>query len=347
MVAARPDGRVESVPGRVFVTGVAGFLGSHVAQRFLESGWEATGIDNMLGGAKENVPDGVDFLVADCCDRDSYIGLLRSADVVYHCAAAPYEGVSVFSPQIVHHHTAGATVGVLSAAASAGVARFVLCSSMARYGDQQTPFTEDLVPRPVDPYGISKYAAEMLTQNICDSHGIEWAIAVPHNIIGPRQKFDDPYRNVASIMINRMLQGRQPIIYGDGQQRRCFSYIADVVDPLTRLGTDSGMAGEIVNVGPDEEYVTILELAILLGELLEFDMDPIFVPDRPREVREAHCSSEKARKLLGYQTKWSLRDGLAEMIAWIRELGWREFNYHLPIEIVSDQTPVTWTQRLI
>ncbi len=332
---------------RVFVTGVAGFLGSHVAEHFRNAGWEAVGIDNMLGGAKENVPADVEFQVADCRDRESYAELLRRTDVVYHCAAAPYEGVSVFSPHIVHEHTAGATVAALSAAASAGVGRFVLCSSMARYGAQATPFTEDLTPQPVDPYGISKYAAEMLTQNICETQGIEWAIAVPHNIIGPRQKFDDPYRNVASIMINRMLQGRQPVIYGDGSQRRCFSYIADVVSPLVRMGTDPCLAGEIVNVGPDEEYVSILDLAVLLSDLLDFSLDPVFVPDRPREVRDAHCSSDKARRLLGYSTQWSLRDGLAKMIEWIRELGSREFQYHLPIEIVSDQTPATWTQRLI
>lgn len=332
---------------RVFVTGVAGFLGSHVAEHFVGAGWDVTGIDNLLGGAKENVPSGVEFVVADCAHRDAYAGLIRGADLVYHCAAAPYEGVSVFSPHLVHEHTAGATAAVLAASASAGVRRFVLCSSMARYGTQPTPFTEDLPPRPVDPYGISKYAAELLTQNICQTHGIEWAIAVPHNIIGPRQKFDDPYRNVASIMINRMLQGRQPVIYGDGMQRRCFSYVADVVDPLVRLGTDPGLAGEIVNVGPDEEYVTILQLAELLAELLDVSLDPIFVADRPREVREAHCSADKARRLLGYRTRWSLRDGLTAMIASIRELGPREFRYHLPIEILTDQTPVTWTQRLI
>ncbi len=332
---------------RVFVTGVAGFLGSHVAEHFRDTGWEVVGIDNLLGGAKENVPTDVEFLVADCRDRESYGDLLRRTDLVYHCAAAPYEGVSVFSPQIVHEHTAGATVATLSAAASAGVGRFVLCSSMARYGAQATPFTEDLTPLPVDPYGIAKYSAELMTQNICDTQSMEWAIAVPHNIIGPRQKFDDPYRNVASIMINRMLQGRQPVIYGDGSQRRCFSYIADVVSPLARMGTDQRLAGEIVNVGPDEEYVSILDLAVLLSELLDYSLDPIFVPDRPREVREAHCSSDKARKLLGYRTQWTLRDGLARMIEWIREQGFREFQYHLPIEIVSEQTPVTWTQRLI
>ena len=335
------------MPRKVFVTGVAGFLGSHIAAHFADAGDDVRGIDNMLGGAKENVPEGVTFMLADCAERDAYAELLDGVELVYHCAAAPYEGVSVFSPYLVHQHTTSATVAVLSASVTAGVRRFVFCSSMARYGAQRTPFTEDMPARPVDPYGVSKYSAEMLVKNICDIHKLQWVIAVPHNIIGPRQKFDDPYRNVASIMINRMLRGQQPIIYGDGSQRRCFSYIADVITPLARLGVDPALASEIVNVGPDEEYLTILQLAELIAELLDFRLDPIFVPSRPQEVPDANCSADKARRLLGYQTQWSLRDGLTEMIAWIRAVGPRDFTYHLPLEIVTDRTPVTWTQRLI
>jgi UDP-glucose 4-epimerase len=331
----------------VVVTGVAGFLGSHVAEAFVAAGGQVAGIDNMLGGAKENVPDGVEFLVADCLDRDAYAGLLQGADVVYHCAAAPYEGLSVFSPFVVHQHTAAATAAVTTAAVAAGVGRFVLCSSMARYGAARPPFTEDLPTAPVDPYGVAKVSAEMFVRTVCDIHGVDWTIAVPHNIIGPRQKFDDPYRNVASIMINRMLRGRPPVIYGDGSQRRCFSYVADVVDPLVRLGTVPAAVGEVVNVGPDAEYVTILELAGTIAELLGARFEPIFVPARPHEVPEANCSADKARRLLGYRPEWSLRDGLAEMIRWIEAVGPREFSYHLPLEIVSAQTPATWTERLL
>lgn len=332
---------------RVFVTGVAGFLGSHIAEHFLHAGGSVAGIDNMLGGAKENVPDGVEFVVSDCVNREAYAGLLSGVDVIYHCAAAPWEGLSVFSPYLVHHHTTASTAAMLSVAAAAGVRRFVLCSSMARYGAQPTPFTEEMPPAPVDPYGVSKVAAEMLVRNVCEIHGMEWVIAVPHNIIGPRQKFDDPYRNAPAIMINRMLRGQQPVIYGDGLQRRCFSYVADVVDPLARLGTDPDLAGEIVNVGPDEEYVTIRRLAEIIADLLDIPLDPVYVAERPCEVREATCSADKARRLLGYRTRWSLRNGLAEMVEWIRAAGPREFTYHLPIEIVTERTPKTWTQRLI
>lgn len=106
-------------------------------------------------------------------------------------------------------------------------------SSMARYGSQETPFTEDMTPMPQDPYGIAKYASEMLVRNVCYTHGMDFVILVPHNIIGPRQKYDDPFRNVVSIMINRALQGKQPIIYGDGNQMRCFSFISDLINPYS------------------------------------------------------------------------------------------------------------------
>lgn len=335
------------MPRKVFVTGVAGFLGSHVAEHFIAAGDEVAGIDNMFGGAKENVPAGVRFVVADCLDPEAYDAELAGVDVVYHCAAAPYEGVSVFSPFFVHQNTASATVAVLSASARAGVRRFVYCSSMARYGRGRPPFTEDMAPAPVDPYGVAKLAAELQVRCISDIHGMEWVIAVPHNIIGPRQKFDDPYRNVASIMINRILLNRPPIIYGDGRQRRCFSYIADVVAPLAALADDPAVRGEVINLGPDEEFVSIRDLAALISDLTGYDGEPVYLAGRPREVREANCSADKARRLLGYRTRWTLRDGLAAMVDAIRTAGPREFSYHVPLEIVTEMTPVTWTDRLM
>ena len=127
-------------------------------------------------------------------------------------------------------------MSIASAAIANGVKRFVYCSSMARYGTQDvTPFTEDMICKPQDPYGICKYSAENILRCLCEVHGMELVIAVPHNIIGPRQKYDDPYRNVASIMINLMLQRRQPIIYGDGLQQRCFSFVKDDVYCLEKL----------------------------------------------------------------------------------------------------------------
>ena len=218
---------------------------------------------------------------------------------------------------------------------------------MARYGASRSPFSEKHEPAPVDPYGWAKLSAEHAVKNLCDIHGVEWAIAIPHNIYGERQRYNDPFRNVIAIMINRIQQGRQPIIYGDGSQRRCFSYIADVLDPMARMGDLPESRNEVINLGPDSEEISILELASTLAELMNFDLDPIFVPKRPREVPVANCSAQKARETLGYSPQWSLRDGLLRTIKYIEMSGPRPFYYHLPIEIASRQTPTTWTEKLI
>ncbi|GAA1018184.1 GDP-mannose 4,6-dehydratase [Acrocarpospora pleiomorpha] len=335
------------VKSPVLITGVAGFLGSHLADALLAEGHQVRGVDNLMGGYKDNVPGGVDFRVADCRESGSYADLLAGVETVYHCAAAPYEGLSVFSPFHVHEHTCGATVALLSAAAAAGVRRFVFCSSMSRYGDGRPPFAETDEPAPVTPYGIAKYAAELMVRSVCEAHGMEFNIAVPHNVIGPRQRYDDPYRNVAAIMINRMLRGERPVIYGDGSQLRCFSFVSDVVSCLVRLGADARVRGEVVNVGPDEDPVSVLTLAETLAELMGVPHDPIFVPARPLEVHHATCDSGKARRLLGYETGTTLRDGLRSMIDWISARGPREFDYGLELEIVSALTPRTWTDHLI
>jgi UDP-glucose 4-epimerase len=332
---------------KVFVSGAAGFLGSHLADSFVRSGHEVVGCDNMIGGDLQNLPEGIQFEEADCGEVQTMKRLLTGVDLIYHCGAIATEGLSVFSPAIIAKHVYENTAGLLAAAASRKVKRFVYCSSMARYGKGKPPFTEDQPAAPVDPYGIAKYAGELLVANVCDTHGMEYVIAVPHNIIGPRQKYDDPYRNVASIMINRMLQGKQPIIYGDGEQQRSFSFVQDCVDPLLKMGTQPGLSGEIINIGPDEEAATINELARILAELLSFRLQPIYVPERPREVRNATCSADKARKLLAYQTKVSLRDGLLSIVDWIRQHGTKPFNYHLPIEIDSPLLPATWRDKLL
>jgi UDP-glucose 4-epimerase len=268
-------------------------------------------------------------------------------DLVYHCAAIATEGLSVFSPALIAKHVYENTAGLLAGAASNKVKRFVYCSSMARYGVGNPPFREDQAPAPEDPYGIAKYAGELLVANVCETHSMEYVIAVPHNIIGPKQKYDDPFRNVASIMINRMLQGKQPIIYGHGDQTRCFSFVQDCVDPLIKMGMLPGLSGEIINIGPDTETVSINELARILAELIGFDLHPIHVPTRPREVMAATCVADKARRLLDYETKVNLRDGLQSMIDWIRQHGAKPFEYHLPIEIDSPLVPDTWKSRLL
>jgi UDP-glucose 4-epimerase len=332
---------------RIFITGAAGFLGSHLAEAMLGARDEVAGCDNLIGGYRDNVPAGIEFHRADCTDLKAMRRLTKGADVVYHCAAYPYEGLSVFSPSIVNNSIYQATSTVLSAFIQNKGKRFIFTSSMARYGTNQTPFTEDMPPRPQDPYALSKVASEDLVKMMARIFGFEYVIAVPHNIIGPRQKYDDPFRNVAAIFINRMLQGKQPIIYGAGEQKRCFSFIQDCIAPLKKLVENKLVRNEVINIGPDEEFVTINELAGIVAESLGFDLKPIYLPERPQEVKEANCSSDKARRLLGYKTSHTLKKGLQEMIDWIKARGAKPFDYYLDVEIVNDLTPKSWKNKLM
>jgi len=333
---------------KVLITGVAGFMGSHLADAFLAKGYDVVGIDNLLGGYEENVPSGVDFHNIDLDNLELIQPLFEDVDLVVHTACTAYEGLSVFSPSLVVRNTMQITTNIMSACVKAKVKKIVHLSSMARYGTQDVvPFVESMTPKPQDPYGIAKYGAELMIKNIADTHGIDYVILVPHNIIGPRQKFDDPYRNVASIMINRMLQGKQPIIYGNGEQKRCFSFMQDVTDPLMIACETDVAHGRIVNIGPDEEFVTINELAYKLSVILDFKLEPIYMPGRPQEVFHANCSANLSRELLNYKTTTSLEAGLVELVNWIKSKGAREFNYHLPLEFVTEKTPKTWTDRLM
>jgi UDP-glucose 4-epimerase len=333
---------------KVLVTGVAGFMGSHLADAFLAKGYDVVGIDNLLGGYEENVPLGVDFHNIDLDNLELIQPLFENVDLVVHTACTAYEGLSVFSPSLVVRNTMQITTNIMSACVKVNVKKIVHLSSMARYGTQDVvPFVESMTPKPQDPYGIAKYGAELMIKNIADTHGLNYVILVPHNIIGPRQKFDDPYRNVASIMINRMLQGKQPIIYGNGEQKRCFSFMQDVTDPLMIACETNVADGRIVNIGPDEEFVTINELAQKLSIILDFKLEPIYMPGRPQEVFHANCSANLARELLNYKTTTSLESGLVELVNWIKSKGARQFNYHLPLEFVTDKTPKTWTDRLM
>lgn len=333
---------------RVAITGVAGLLGSNVARSLLSQGYEVVGIDNFIGGYRTNIPDGVALYEADGRNMEALSLIFRDVDVVFHSACTAYEGLSVFSPHFVTANTFGLTVSVATAAVRAGVPRFVQCSSMARYGTQPlTPFTEDMVPAPQDPYGIAKLAAENVLRNIGQVHGMETVVLVPHNIYGPGQMYDDPYRNVAAIMVNRILHDRPPAVYGDGSQVRCFSSIEDVLTPIERALFQDDVAGEVINIGPDHGEVTILELAETISELMGWTGGVVFYPGRPQEVHHATCSAEKAREILGFEARVPLREGLTSLIEWISNQPRRDFRYERPLEILGAGIPETWSKGLL
>lgn len=332
---------------KIFITGIAGFLGSHLADRFIELGHEVCGNDNLIGGYKDNVNSLATLYNVDCCDRNRMAEIIKGAEIVVHTAATAHEGLSVFSPDFITKNIFQATVSTVSAAIENRVKRFVYCTSMARYGDQEIPFTETQKPMPVDPYGIAKVAGEEILKVLAETHGMEWNIAVPHNIVGPRQRYDDPFRNVMSIMINRNLQGKPAIIYGDGLQSRCFSYVDDCVSCLEKMALDSMIVGEIINIGPDEGTITIKELAHLVANETGCNVEPIHMPDRPREVKHAMCSADKARTLLNYETKTDLKTSIMKTTEYIKNRGIKAFDYSFPLEIVNEKTPKTWKDRLM
>ena len=313
----------------------------------LSLGHEVIGCDNLIGGYRDNVPSGAEFVELDLHDLEKTTTAMDGSDIVYHTACTAYEGLSVFSPSLVTSNTVQISVNAMTAAIRSNVKRFVHCSSMARYGTQEvTPFVETMECKPQDPYGIAKYSAELLLQNLAQVHGIELVIAVPHNIVGPRQKYDDPFRNVASIMINLMMQGRQPVIYGDGEQTRCFSDIRDDIDCLTKLAFEKAAVGEIFNIGPDEHEISVNQLFEIISNQLGFNEDPIYMPGRPQEVKHATCSADKIREYFGYETKFDTHDSVQSLIEYISSRGTKPFQYHLPLEIINEQTPETWKSKL-
>jgi len=331
---------------KILVTGSSGFLGSWISTKLLDLGHSVVGVDNLEGGSYQDPRE--DFHCLDVCSGDDMAEVAKGCEAVYHCAALAYEGLSVFSPRMIVENIVGGTVSVAVAAINAGVKRFVNCSSMARYGDNQVPYEECMRPCPVDPYGAAKVAAEDQLNLLGRVHGMMVVHAVPHNIYGPRQKYDDPFRNVASIFANRMLQNLPPIIYGDGHQVRCFSYIDDVLPTMLALLEADVRHGEVFNVGPgNEDGITVNRLCQLLRELTGYTGGSQYTADRPCEVRVAICSSQKIKERFGFVQRTGTRLGLRALIDDIRERGPKPFVYHLPIEIDSPKVPRTWKERLM
>ena len=333
---------------RVFITGVSGLLGSTMARFLINQGHEVAGIDNMIGGVEDNVPELVTYTKGDVLDVELMKEAMKDCEVVFHTAALPYEGLSVFSPMVTATSIVSGTLATASAAIHNKVRLFINCSSMARYGNLTPPFTENMTPTPVDPYGLAKLNAEQHLKILSDLHGLYYLTVVPHNVIGLGQRYFDPFRNVVGIMISRCLQGKPIIVYGDGEQKRSFSNVLDCIKAIYRMMESSrkDLCGQVYNIGPDDNEISIKQLAYKIGHYCEKYPSLQHYPDRPAEVKNAFCSSQKVRDEWNYNATITVEQTINEMVNWIKPRV-REFEYHLPLEFVTDKTPKTWTDKLI
>ena len=339
---------------RILVTGAAGFMGSHLVDYLEALGCNVYGIDDLSGGYLRNVTNQSKFTKLDLRDRTvvkDYIEKLKP-DLIYHLAADATEGRSFFTPLECTDRNYQAFLNLLIPAIKNGLKKFVLTSSMAVYGRQEPPFTEDLDTMPEDIYGISKAAMEKALKVMSEVHNFEYTVVRPHNVYGPRQNKADPYRNVLGIFINRLLKGEPFYIYGDGLQKRSFTFIEDCTPPMALSGFADHLHGEIINVGPERE-VTVKEAAeLILNEFFSSEEErdkfkPIHLPERPNEVRNAYSSYQKAKQLLNYEPLTDLEKGIREMIKWAKEIGWEQPVYLEALELENDSTPKTWKEKLI
>lgn len=306
---------------RSLVTGAAGFMGSHVARHCLELGHEVVAVDDLSGGFPENVPAGVELVEGSVSDAGFVDALFEGSgfDYVYHLAAYAAEGLSHFIRRFNYTNNVIGSVNLVNAAVRHEVRRFVFTSSIAVYGTNQLPMTEDLTPLPEDPYGVAKYAVELDLRAAREMFGLEYTIFRPHNVYGEHQNIGDRYRNVVGIFMNQVMHGQPMTIFGDGSQLRAFSHIDDVAPLIAGCVDVDGTADEVFNVGADEP-TTVGELAKLVADA--FAVEPVVEHLEARnEVMAAYASHEKARRVFGERTPVPLAEGVRRMAAWARRRG--------------------------
>lgn len=327
----------------VLITGGAGFIGSHVVERWLAAGWQVVVLDDLSGGYRRNVPTAAELVVADIRDQDKLDRLFRRVrpELVYHLAANAAESKAQFSPVDITSRNYDGTIKVIAAAIRHGSRRLVFASSIAVYGQLQIPFRESDLPQPEDIYGISKLAGEQSLQVLAAVHGLEYVITRPHNVYGPRQNMQDPYRNVVTIFLNAVLQQQPLYVYGSGEQVRCFSYIDEVADALVQCGT-APVSGLTFNIGADQQY-TINQLVQTLQQVVGQPLAPVYLPLRPREVMTAVSDHQLSRTHLHYQDRTELATGLAQTWDWVQQMGYQSPRY-TAVELDGPLLPANWRQ---
>ena len=339
---------------KILVTGSAGFMGSHLYDQLERKGFNVFGVDDLSGGFLRNVSNKKTFKKLDLRNRRKtveYITELKP-DIIFHLAADATEGRSQFTPFSAIDRNLVAYMNLLVPAIKNGLKKIILTSSMSVYGAQQVPFSEDLIMQPEDVYGSAKTSMEVITRVLANVYGFKYLIIRPHNVYGTRQNLSDPYRNVIGIFLNRLLHNKSFYIYGNGEQKRAFSYIDDVIPPMINAAFNKKCEGRIMNIGGDEPF-TLNQLArIILEEFFERkdipkEFIPKHLPDRPQEVKYAYSNHNLAKKLMGFKPKTPIRDGLKEMIMWAKKMGPQKFIYLKELDLKNELVPKTWSQKLL
>ena|SRR5215472_15135933 len=330
---------------KVLVTGAAGFMGRHVAAACQRLGMQVVGLDDLSGGFRANVPEGVRFVEGSVND-DALIRRLTETerfDFIYHLAAYAAEGLSHFIRRFNYTNNVTGSVTITNAAVRTEVRCLVFTSSIAVYGKNQLPMTEELVPRPEDPYGVAKYAVELDLEVAHQMFGLPYVIFRPHNVYGEYQNIADRYRNVVGIFMNQTLRGEPMTVFGDGHQTRAFSYIDDVAPVIARAPLVPAAHNGVYNIGADRPC-SALELAHEVARA--FGVEPRITHLDPRnEVKHAYSSHEKLRRVYPeLPPPTPLAEGIRRMAGWVKSVGARPPIEYEGIEILRNLPP-SWARR--
>lgn len=306
----------------VLVTGAAGFIGAHVARHCLGLGMRVVGLDDLSGGFVENVPEGVDFVRGSITDHALLAQLFagRRFDYVYHLAAYAAEGLSHFIRRFNYTNNVVGSANLINEAVKHDVRCFVFTSSIAVYGAGQTPMTEAAIPRPEDPYGVSKYAVELDLAAAHHMFGLPYVIFRPHNVYGELQNIADKYRNVIGIFMNQVMQGQPMTIFGDGTQTRAFSHVDDVAPIIAAAPRVQAAYQQAFNLGADTPH-SVLSLAHEVARAFGVEPNVAHLPAR-NEVVHAFSSHDKlAAHFPARRAPVGLPDGIARMARWAQARG--------------------------
>jgi nucleoside-diphosphate-sugar epimerase len=300
------------------VTGGAGFIGSHLTEELVRRGEHVRVADSLITGHRKNLAHvpGVELLEGDLADRSFATRAVQGIDYVLHQAAIPSVPRSVAEPIASNRANIDATLQLLVAARDAGVRRVVFAGSSSVYGDAaELPKHEGLVPRPLSPYALQKQTGEQYLQLFTALYGLETVTTRYFNVFGPRQDPSSPYSGVISLFIRAALDGRQPRIYGDGEQTRDFTYVANTVDGVLRAAATPGIAGEVFNIATSGR-VSLNALLAEVQRMLGTALAPIFLPPRPGDIRDSQADITKASRLLGYAPSVPFAEGLRRTVEW-------------------------------